>query len=67
MVYCPMQPNIQPILENESVILYPLKAEDFEELYHAASDPLVWEQHPNKDRWKREVFQSYKAKALLKS
>jgi RimJ/RimL family protein N-acetyltransferase len=64
MVYCPMQPNIQPILENESVILYPLKAEDFEELYHAASDPLVWEQHPNKDRWKREVFQSFFEGAL---
>ena len=30
--------------------------EDFEALYAAASDPLVWEQHPAKDRYKRDVF-----------
>ncbi|SFN19687.1 Protein N-acetyltransferase, RimJ/RimL family [Chitinophaga sp. YR627] len=54
-----MQFNIQPTLENEQVILYPLKEEDFEVLYQVASDPLVWEQHPNKDRWKRDVFQTF--------
>lgn len=59
-----MEPNIQPILESDQVILYPLKADDFEELYQAASDPLVWEQHPNKDRWKKEVFQSFFEGAL---
>ena len=51
--------NIQPILENEQIILYPLQESDFEELYAVASDPKVWEQHPNKDRWKREVFQNF--------
>jgi len=54
-----MQFNIQPTLENEQVILYPLKEDDFEVLYQVASDPLVWEQHPNKDRWKRDVFQTF--------
>ena len=24
-----------------------------------ASDPKVWEQHPNKDRYKREVFENF--------
>ena len=25
-------------------------------MFAIASDPLIWEQHPNKDRYKREVF-----------
>ena len=51
--------NIQPILENDRVIVSPLAVNDFEDLYAAASDPKIWEQHPNKDRWKREVFQVF--------
>lgn len=51
--------NIQPILENEAVVLYPLQEKDFEALYNVASDPKIWEQHPNKDRWKKEVFQTF--------
>ncbi len=54
-----MYPNIQPTLENDYVILLPLKPEDFESLFAVASDPTVWEQHPNKDRYKREVFQTF--------
>lgn len=54
-----MSLNIQPTLENEKVILYPLQEEDFEDLYGAASDPKIWEQHPNKERWKREVFMNF--------
>lgn len=55
---------LQPHLENESVLLEPLKSTDFEELYRVASDPKVWEQHPNRDRWKREVFQTFFEGAL---
>ncbi len=51
--------SVQPILENENVKLVPLQATDFEALYEVASDPKVWEQHPNKDRWKREVFKNF--------
>ena len=51
--------NVQPVLENDSVHIIPLKHTDFEELYQVASDPLIWEQHPNKDRYKREVFQNF--------
>ena len=46
-------------LENELVKLVPLKEEDFDRLLKVASDPLIWEQHPAKDRYKREVFRSY--------
>ena len=49
----------QPILENEWVKMRPLKEDDFEELYKVASDPLIWEQHPSKTRYQREVFENY--------
>lgn len=56
--------TIQPILENEYVILIPLLKEDFEDLYSVAADPDIWRQHPNKDRWKKEVFQTFFEGAL---
>ena len=52
--------NLQPFnLENEWVKLNPLQETDFEALYAVASDPLIWEQHPNPDRYKKDVFQNY--------
>jgi RimJ/RimL family protein N-acetyltransferase len=39
--------------------LRPLRAEHFNELFVAASDPLIWEQHPESDRHKPEIFQRY--------
>lgn len=51
--------NLQPILENEIVRLVPLAETDFEKLYAVASDPLIWEQHPNRERYKREVFEKF--------
>lgn len=52
--------NLQPeILENEITKLIPLKEEHFEALFEAASDPLIWEQHPSKDRYHREGFTAF--------
>lgn len=51
--------DLQPHLQNEFVKLIPLKESDFETLYRVASDPLIWEQHPNKNRWKRDVFENF--------
>lgn len=52
--------DLQPThLRNNLVILSPLKEEDFETLYAVASDPLIWEQHPNPDRYQLEVFRNY--------
>src|ERR1700759_1138987 len=48
--------DLQPTLENTTALLKPLEEEDFEALYRTASDPKIWEQHPNKDRWQRDVF-----------
>lgn len=57
--------SIQPTLENEKIILYPIKENDFEEVYLAASNPETWEQHPNKSRWQREVFKNFFEGAIL--
>jgi N-acetyltransferase len=52
--------NWQPLdLKNEWVELTPLTPTDFEVIYAVAKDPLIWEQHPNPDRYKRDVFQTY--------
>ena len=54
-----MHPDLQPTLENAVALLKPLQQADFEALYLTASDPKIWEQHPNKDRWQRDVFLNY--------
>jgi len=51
--------SIQPVLENEKAILAPLTEADFDTVYAVASDKNVWAHHPNKDRWKEEVFRVY--------
>jgi RimJ/RimL family protein N-acetyltransferase len=56
--------NLQPTLKSELIELRPLLAADFESLYALASDPLVWEQHPEPSRCEREVFEKFFEKAL---
>jgi N-acetyltransferase len=56
--------DLQPILEGELLALRPLRPEDFHDLFGVASDPLVWEQHPNNDRYKEEVFRGFFREAL---
>lgn len=51
--------NFQPTIQNEKIIARPLEAADFDSLYAAASDPLIWEQHPNKNRYQRSAFENY--------
>ncbi len=54
-----MEPfDFAPSLISDTISLHPLKAEDFEGLYAAASDPLIWEQHPDPSRYRRQVFES---------
>ena len=56
--------DLQPILRGEFLGLRPLRPEDFHDLYAVASDPLIWEQHPSKDRYKEEVFKGFFREAL---
>lgn len=55
-----MKPELQPQgLVNDKVTLSPLQEADWTALYAVASDPLIWEQHPNPDRWQEPVFRNY--------
>jgi RimJ/RimL family protein N-acetyltransferase len=56
--------DLQPFLKGELLELRPLRPEDFQDLYAVASDPLIWEQHPIRDRYKEEVFKSFFREAL---
>lgn len=51
--------SIQAHLENNTVRLMPLRSDDFERLYAVAKDPKVWEQHPNKNRYERAIFENF--------
>lgn len=56
--------DLQPALKGEILELRPLRSEDFHDLYAVAADPLIWEQHPIKDRYKAEVFEGFFCEAV---
>jgi len=56
--------DLQPTLKGNLLELRPLRPEDFQDLFAVASDPLIWEQHPSKDRYKEDVFQVFFREAL---
>ena len=56
--------QLQPVLDGPRLRLRPLKPADFEALYAAASDPLIWEQHPASNRHEREIFERFFDDAL---
>jgi len=56
--------ELQPTLRGQYLELRPLKPGDFDVLYGVASDPLIWEQHPNSDRYTRAVFEVFFREAL---
>ena len=47
---------LQPTLHGGLVHLSPMRADDHDALFAVAKDPLIWEQHPARDRYKPEVF-----------
>src|SRR6478752_2109559 len=51
--------ELQPHLQGELLELRPLREDDFAALFAVASDPLIWEQHPNSDRYQEEVFRAF--------
>lgn len=56
--------DLQPILKGKLLDLRPLRAEDFDDLFAVASDPLIWEQHPVKDRHQKEGFSDFFQESL---
>jgi N-acetyltransferase len=56
--------DLQPHLKSEFIELRPLTPEDWDDLFAVASDPLIWEQHPESDRHKEDVFRVFFREAL---
>jgi RimJ/RimL family protein N-acetyltransferase len=54
-----MQIDLQPTLEGELVRLRPMDQDDWADMYAAASDPLIWEVHPARDRYTEPAFRQY--------
>ena len=56
--------DLQPHLKGELIELRPLTPADWQDLFAVASDPLIWEQHPESDRYKEDVFKIFFSEAL---
>ncbi len=56
--------DLQPNLKGELIELRPLSSEDWDDLFSVASDPLIWKQHPESDRYKEDVFKLFFREAL---
>ncbi len=56
--------DLQPHLKSEFIELRPLTPKDWDDLFAVASDPLIWEQHPESDRYKEGVFKVFFREAL---
>ncbi len=54
----------QPTLVGELIELRPLKPDDWDALFAVASDPLIWEQHPDRLRYQEDVFREFFRVAL---
>jgi RimJ/RimL family protein N-acetyltransferase len=56
--------DLQLCLKGELIELRPLTPADWPDLFAVASDPLIWEQHPESDRYKEDVFKIFFSDAL---
>jgi N-acetyltransferase len=56
--------ELQPYLVGDLVEVRPLRTEDRESLFAVAADPLIWEQHPQSDRYREEIFKEFFRGAL---
>ena len=48
--------ELQPVLTGPLLEMRPLRPDDWDALFQAASDPLIWEQHPDRHRYREERF-----------
>src|SRR5262245_14026487 len=56
--------DAQPVLRGTLVELRPLRADDYDALFAVGSDPLIWEQHPARNRHEESGFPAFFRDAL---
>ena len=54
-----MEFELQPVLTGDLIEARPLRVSDFHDLFRAASDPLIWEQHPDRLRYTPAGFKKF--------
>ena len=59
-----MEFDRQPVLTGELLELRPLRPADFDALFRVAADPLIWEQHPERNRHEETTFRAFFDEAL---
>jgi RimJ/RimL family protein N-acetyltransferase len=52
------------VAEGDLVRLRPIEAGDWPEMFAVASDPLIWEAHPERDLYEEENFRLFFAEAI---
>jgi len=61
----PSSADVFPVpIETKYFLLEQVAESDFESLYAVASDPLIWEQHPESNRWQRDIFSAFFSNGL---
>ena len=53
------EPDFQPTLTGPTVIVRPIDAADWTELFKAGSDPEIWKGHPAPDRYTEPEFRTF--------
>ena len=53
------QPDFQPTLSGPTVMVRPITADDWTELFVAGSDPEIWKVHPVRDRYTEAGFRKF--------
>jgi RimJ/RimL family protein N-acetyltransferase len=53
------QPDFQPTLIGPTVMIRPVSADDWPELFAAGSDPEIWKVHPVPDRYTEPEFRKF--------
>lgn len=56
--------DYQPVLKGNLVHIRPLRFGDYDDLFAVAADPVIWEQHPVKNRYEEFVFQTFFRESL---
>ena len=61
----PSSADVFPVaIETKHFLLEQVAESDFESLYAVASDPLIWEQHPESNRWQSDIFSAFFSNGL---
>ena len=51
--------DLQPTLKGPRLLVRPVARADWDAMFAAASDPKVWELHPDSDRYTKPVFRQF--------